>query len=184
LTSEAPQRIDVAGLSDRIAPHRCFACGTLNAEGMGLTIHVEPRRAWTDLTVEPRFQGWDGIAHGGILATILDEVMAWSLVADDHWGLTARMEVQFRRPVEIGRPLHAEGWVRRSRRRLVDTEARIVELESGQVLATSTGVYAAVDEARKRELQARYGWEAAISGGTLDLGDDDSHGVGPAQAPA
>jgi acyl-coenzyme A thioesterase PaaI-like protein len=145
---------------------------------MGLTIHVEPRRAWTDLSVEPRFQGWDGIAHGGILATVLDEVMAWSLVADDHWGLTARMEIQFRRPVEIGRPLHAEGWVRRSRRRLVDTEARIVDVESGLVLATSTGVYAAVDDARKGELQARYGWEPSITGGTLDTGDGSARGVG------
>jgi acyl-coenzyme A thioesterase PaaI-like protein len=178
LTSEAPQRIDVPGLAYRIAPHRCFACGTLNADGMGLTIHVEPRRAWTDLSVEPRFQGWDGIAHGGILATVLDEVMAWSLVADDHWGLTARMEIQFRRPVEIGRPLHAEGWVRRSRRRLVDTEARIVDVESGLVLATSTGVYAAVDDARKGELQARYGWEPSITGGTLDTGDGSARGVG------
>ena len=78
---------------------------------MGLVLHVEPRRCWTELTLERRFEGWDGIAHGGILCTILDEVMAWSLVGEDNWGLTARMNVEFKKPVEIGQPIRAEGWI-------------------------------------------------------------------------
>ena len=141
-----------------IAPHHCFACGTLNATGMGLVLHVEPRRAWTDLVLEQRFEGWDGIAHGGILCAVLDEVMAWSLVAEDNWGLTARMSVEFRKPVEIGRAIRAEGWITRSRRRIVDTAARIVDAKTGQELATATGVYVAADEARKRELRERYAY--------------------------
>ena len=103
MTSES-RVIDVPGVPRfEVAPHNCFACGTLNEQGMGLVLHVEPGRAWTDLTLERRFEGWDGIAHGGILCTILDEVMAWSLVGEDNWGLTARMSVDFRKPVEIGR---------------------------------------------------------------------------------
>ncbi len=45
-----------------------------------------PVAAWTELTSTDRFQGWDGIAHGGILCTILDEVMAWALVGDGQLG--------------------------------------------------------------------------------------------------
>ena len=141
-----------------VAPHHCFACGSLNTSGMGLILHVEPGRCWTEISLERRFEGWDGIAHGGILCTVLDEVMAWSLVGEDNWGLTARMSVEFHRPVEIGRPIRADGWVTRSRRRLVDTAARIVDPATGQGLATATGVYVAADEARKRELRARYGY--------------------------
>ena len=94
-------------------PHHCFACGTLNTRGLGPDLHVEPGRSWTDVTLDRRFEGWDGIAHGGILCTILDEVMAWSLVGADNWGVTARMRVEFRKPVEIGRPIRAEGWIDR-----------------------------------------------------------------------
>jgi len=157
LTSEATV-IDLPGLPRfEVAPHHCFACGTLNTSGMGLVLHVEPGRSWVELTLEPRFQGWEGIAHGGIVCTILDEVMAWALVGDDNWGLTARMSVDFRRPVVVGGTVRADGWVTRSRRRLVDTASRLTDAATGETLATATGVYLAADEARKQELRARYG---------------------------
>lgn len=161
MTSDA-RVIDVPGIARfEIAPHHCFACGTLNTQGMGLVLHVEPERAWADLTLEPRFQGWDGIAHGGILATILDEVMAWSLAGTDAWGVTGRMSIDFRKPVPLEAPLHAEGWIIRQRRRIIDTAGRIVDARSGLEYARSTGVYVAADEQRKAELRARYGLRPA-----------------------
>ena len=158
MTSET-RVIDVPGVTRfEIAPHHCFACGTLNASGMGLELHVEPGRSWVELTLEERFQGWDGIAHGGIVCATLDEVMAWALVGDDDWGVTARLSVVFKRPVLVGQELRADGWITRSRRRVVDTEGRLVDAATGETLATATGVYVAADEERKRELRARYGW--------------------------
>ena len=158
MTSET-RVVDVPGVTRfDIAPHHCFACGTLNTSGMGLLLHVEPGRSWVELTLEPRFQGWDQIAHGGIVCTILDEVMAWALVGADDWGLTARLSVEFKRPVLVGQDLRAEGWITRSRRRVVDTAGRLEDAATGQTLATATGVYVAADEARKRELRERYGW--------------------------
>ncbi len=164
--------VDVAGVPRlEIAPHHCFACGTLNTSGMGLVLHVEPGRSWVELTLEPRFQGWDGIAHGGIVTTILDEVMAWALVGEDNWGLTARIAVDFKRPVQVGQALRAEGWITRSRRRIVDTEARLIDPASGTTLATATGVYVAADEGRKRELRRRYGWTPLPATDTPDTVD-------------
>jgi len=148
-------------LTFEFEPHNCFACGTLNAHGLQLTLHLEEARSWTALTLDSRFEGWQGIAHGGIVCTILDEVMAWALVAEDNWGVTARMQVDFRKPVPIGRPLRADGWITRSRRRIVDTEARLVDAETGTELATATATYMAADEAHKQELRARYGVRAA-----------------------
>lgn len=150
------------------AAHNCFACGTLNTNGLGLVLHLEYERSWTDLTLDRQFEGWEGIAHGGIVSTILDEVMAWSLVAGDNWGVTARLAVEFRRPVPIETAIRADGWVTRSRRRVVDTSARLIELETGIELATATGVYVAADAARKRELQDRYGFRRLVPSGTGD----------------
>ena len=87
------------------AAHNCFACGTLNAGGLGLDLHIEPGRTWVALALDRRFEGWEGVIHGGILCTILDEVMAWTLVGEDNWGVTARMSVEFHRPVEVGMPI-------------------------------------------------------------------------------
>jgi acyl-coenzyme A thioesterase PaaI-like protein len=162
LTSEvagpAEPTIAAEGFRFEFAAHNCFACGTLNTSGLGLVLHLEHARSWTELTLDRRFEGWEGIAHGGIVSTILDEVMAWSLVASDNWGVTARLALEFRRPVPIETRIRADGWVERSRRRVVDTAARLIEVETGVELATATGVYVAADPARKRELQDRYGF--------------------------
>jgi acyl-coenzyme A thioesterase PaaI-like protein len=153
-----------------LSPHNCFACGTLNTHGLRLLLHVEPGRSWSAVALDERFEGWGGIAHGGILCTILDEVMAWALVGSDNWGLTTRLSVEFRKPVEVGRPFLAEGWVTRSRRRLVDTAARLVDTSTGTELATAEGVYFAAGEARKKELRERYGFRV-VGDGRIDIPD-------------
>jgi acyl-coenzyme A thioesterase PaaI-like protein len=133
-----------------------------------MTLHLEPARSWTTLELDRRFEGWEGVAHGGIVSTILDEVMAWALVAEDNWGVTARIAVAFRKPVPIGLAIRADGWVTRSRRRLVETAGRIVDVETGVELATATGTYVAADPARKQELRERYGFRKLESNVTLD----------------
>ena len=52
----------------------------------------------------------------------------------------------------------SEGWITRSRRRVVETEARLVDTEDGTELATATATYVAADDTRKRELRERYGF--------------------------
>lgn len=152
------------------ADHRCFACGSLNEHGMQLVLHVEPGRSWTELELEARFEGWAGIAHGGILCTILDEVMAWALVGEDNWGLTARLSVDFKRPVPTAHPIRAEGHVVSHRRRLVNTEASLVDRRTGDVLATATGTYVAAHPARRAELQERYGFRYLEATGSAAAG--------------
>jgi uncharacterized protein (TIGR00369 family) len=148
-------------LTIEVAPHRCFACGSLNEHGIHLDLHVAGDRCWTELVLPDRFQGWDGIAHGGIVCTILDEVMAWSLAASDNWGLTARMSVDFKRPVRIGTRIRGEGRILASRRRLHETAATLVDAETGELLASATATYVAADAGRKAELRARYRFRLA-----------------------
>lgn len=162
--------IDVPGVPRfEIAPHHCFACGTTNVHGLGLVLHVEPASSWTEVTLRRDFQGWDGIAHGGIIATLLDEVMAWSLAGGDDWGVTARMAVQFRRPVPIGVPLRVEGRIATRRRRLIETTAQLLTVADGELLATATGTYVSADDERKEELRARYGLRPAAMPDHVDV---------------
>jgi acyl dehydratase len=162
LTSEArtAQRIEERFAFD---PHHCFACGTLNTGGLHLDLHVDGRRCWVDTAIPGRFQGWDEIAHGGIVTTILDEVMAWSLVDHDSWGLTARLSVDFKRPVPLETPIHAEGWITEARRRVLTTAARLTNPADGSVLATAEATYVAAPEARKAALKRRYGYRGPVA---------------------
>jgi acyl-coenzyme A thioesterase PaaI-like protein len=132
-------------------------CGDLSEFGLRLKIHHVPGGCWADLVVPERFQGWEGVTHGGIVSTILDEVMSWSLIDRDLWGLTARLTVNFKRPVLVGREIHAEGRLLEVRRRVVTTSGRLVEIATGVELATAEATYVAVDEAKKALLQERYG---------------------------
>lgn len=141
-----------------IKPHHCFACGDLNVDGLRLRLHIEGDGCWTELTLADRFEGWQGIAHGGIVCTILDEVMAWSLARTDSWGVTARMAVDFKRPVPVGTPIRADGRLIRARRRVHETEAQLVDLRDGTVLAKATAVYVAGSPEQRRALKARYGF--------------------------
>jgi uncharacterized protein (TIGR00369 family) len=156
-------------LAIEVEPHNCFACGELNEHGLHLDLHVEGDRCWTELALPDRFQGWEGIAHGGILCTILDEVMAWSLAATDNWGVTARMNVAFRKPVHLGRPLRAEGWVTAARRRTIETAGRIADAVDGTLLATAEATYVAADDERRRQLQDRYRFRLVRRGASASV---------------
>jgi acyl-CoA thioesterase FadM len=84
-------------------------------------------------------------------------------VQNDSWGVTARMSVDFRRPVTVGQRIRAEGRITASRRRIQVTAATIVDAETGVELATAEATYVAASDARKRELKQRYG----VAEGTL-----------------
>lgn len=150
--------VRLRGQRIELDPHHCFACGELNTHGLHLVLHTDEGRCWSDLSLDARFQGWDGIAHGGIVATILDEVMAWALIDRDAWGVTAKLDIAFKRPVLLGTPIRGEGWVVETRRRLFSTAGRIVDVDSGTVLASATATYVAAAPDHRRALQERYGF--------------------------
>jgi uncharacterized protein (TIGR00369 family) len=142
-------------------PHACFGCGELNEAGLHLELHLEPGRCWAELEIPERFQGWEGVVHGGVLTTIMDEVMTWSLIERDSWGVTARLSMDFKQPVFVGRRVRALGRVVEDRRRVVTTAGSIVDPDTGIELVTAQATFVTVNAARKQELEARYGNLAA-----------------------
>jgi uncharacterized protein (TIGR00369 family) len=139
-----------------VEPHGCFVCGDLNEQGLRLPIYSSGDRAWTTLTIEPRFQGWADLTHGGILATLLDEVMGWALFERDCWGVTAEMSVRYKRPVPVGRRVRVEGWVVDVRRRLFHAAGRITDELDETILCSARATYVGADDATKAELKRRY----------------------------
>jgi uncharacterized protein (TIGR00369 family) len=154
--ASTPQRRDAAG-AFAFEPHHCFACGELNTHGLRLAIHTSPEGSWLETTLDRTFQGWEDVAHGGIVCTILDEVMAWAVIGRGTWGVTARLNVAFRRPVRTGRSIRAEGWVVQQDRRAARAEGRVLDGRTGEVLATAESTFVAVPPRELERLKARYG---------------------------
>jgi len=123
--------------------HYCFACGERNPDGLRLKIsYPEPGRCRIEFVPERKYQGWEGVMHGGIISTILDEAFAHALGGPDRApgeaAVTAEMTVRFKKPVRIGRKLVAEGRVTNVKGRVVECES-VIRDESGLELASAAG---------------------------------------------
>ncbi len=128
--------------------NQCFACGPDNSEGMHLRFDIDEqnRLAICKFTLSERYQGPPGHAHGGIIATILDEAMGKVNKLSQIVALTKRMEIDYLKPVPLGQPLIAIG---REKEKLGRKHTNVAEItnESGEVLARSEGLFIAVDAA-------------------------------------
>lgn len=88
-----------------------------------------------------QFQGWQGIAHGGIAMALLDEAMAHAAAAAGHRGVTASMQLRFRRPVPLDRALLVEGQVNWIRRNVLGLTARVSDRDDGRLLLEAEGSF-------------------------------------------
>jgi len=119
----------------------CFACGRANPIGLKLQFHFEGDEYVAALRLLPQHQGWAGIAHGGLVATALDETMARLLWEKDINAITGRLSVRYHRPVPIGETLHLRGRISRLRPPLVETRASATGSDGALVAeATATSM--------------------------------------------
>jgi len=115
----------------------CFACGIDNEQGLRLKITPTEDGCRTVFTPQRRFEGFHDVIHGGIVATVLDEVIAWACRLKGYNALTAELTVRYRRPLLVNVPVQAEARITREHGRLVFAESTIRD-EAGEILATAT----------------------------------------------
>lgn len=118
---------------------RCFACGSKNPIGLRMEVSFEEGVAFSTVTLKKDHQGWKGVAHGGIVSTLMDEVMAHAVIRTAGTGVTGSIDIRFRAPVPIEEPLRAEGRVENARGQVAITSARLLLEETGEVLAEAKG---------------------------------------------
>jgi uncharacterized protein (TIGR00369 family) len=142
-----------------LEPHssnRCFGCGGANPRGMRLAFEQDDvaRRIRGVFRVGQDYQGGPGFVHGGIVATLLDEVMAKVNRFAQEIAMTAELTVEYKKPVPTDEDLIVEGWEveRKGRARLRHGEIRDT---SGALLARARGRFVAIDEARFAALNAK-----------------------------
>jgi acyl-coenzyme A thioesterase PaaI-like protein len=130
--------VDSIGVTERLAARvnsSCYVCGTDNPRGFHMIFELsdqgEMSAAWTpDSTLE----GFEGIVHGGVVSTVLDESMAKAVAASGVEALTAELRVRFRHHVVSGSPLRVRGWITERNKRMIRAEAALLD-QAGSELA-------------------------------------------------
>lgn len=117
---------------------RCFACGRSNERGLKLPLRRTAGGVEIDHALPMEFEGWRGIVHGGIVATILDELLAWACKSAGIDAVTAELSVRFRQPLAAGQDFHGSGRITGRRGRLILAESRLVDSD-GRTIAEASG---------------------------------------------
>jgi acyl-coenzyme A thioesterase PaaI-like protein len=90
----------------------CFGCGSGNALGLRMKFCSDGRSVASSLVVPEHLCGWRQVVHGGIVATILDEIMGWSAIyLMKKVALTKRLTVDYLKPTPVNQALFVEGRV-------------------------------------------------------------------------
>ncbi len=118
---------------------RCIACGPHALHGLHMRFDVnEDKSVVSCVTVPHGFQGWRDVVHGGVVAVLLDEAMAYAAGAFGEIGMTADLKMRFRKSVPVGEPLLVSGNVLWQRRNVLGIAAAVRDA-AGTLLASAEG---------------------------------------------
>jgi uncharacterized protein (TIGR00369 family) len=92
--------------------HHCFGCSPINPHGLQMDFYYAEKTVFSWLSVPEHLCGWNNLLHGGVIATILDEIMSWTAIYIlKKFILTKKMTVEFIKPLTVGTKLTAKGMV-------------------------------------------------------------------------
>jgi len=146
----------------------CFVCGVENPCGLRIRFFNDGyQRVVARVTLGEQYKSYPSMAHGGILATILDETMGRALLADEdadaveeaRFMFTAKMEMRYRRPVPLNEELTVRGRVEQDRGRIAQVSGEIA-LADGTVAVEASATLVDIPHDRVIQiLTADVGWQ-------------------------
>jgi uncharacterized protein (TIGR00369 family) len=131
-------------------PHTksCFVCGESNPLGLQQIFETDGKIVHARFVPRAEHVGFKQTIHGGLLATLLDEIMVWACaVATQRFAFCAELNVRFLKPARPGEELHGTAELVSNRKdKLFETRG---ELRNGknEIVASATGKYLALKEA-------------------------------------
>ena len=105
----------------------CIACGDKNTHGLHLRFSRRGHMAAADWTPCQTQEGFRGVIHGGVIATVLDEAMSKAVVYRGWEALTVELTIRLRAKVKPGENLTVLGMILTKRKREIQTEACIID---------------------------------------------------------
>ncbi|MCX6244074.1 MAG: PaaI family thioesterase [Bacteroidetes bacterium] len=145
--------------------YNCFGCSPSHPSGLQLSFVEENDELIAEWEPKPQFEGYHGVLHGGIQATLLDEIASWVVyVKLKRAGVTSSMNVKYHKPVYLnGGPLILRSKVTGMRRNLADIHSGIYTA-SGELCSEATVTYYTFSEKVSKESFFYPGEEAFFNG--------------------
>ena len=135
----------------------CFACGKAHPYGLRLKMSADGNRIRCQWEPRPEHSGFDDTIHGGIIATVLDEIMAWACgILGGRFGHSVDLSIRYHHMLKPGQKVDCVGMIQEDRRGrifLTEGELRVGE----QLIATSTGKYLAAKGNPCEQLEPMFG---------------------------
>lgn len=145
----------------KIEGQNCFACGTANPIGLNMSFYQLDGAVCSDVTLGRYHGGWENMAHGGIISTLLDEAMSWAVIYFRKcFFVTRKMEIKYIKPVKIGIPLTVSASLSdvseapkiRARGEIRDGEGRLLVKSTGEFVALPKEKLSMVPDGAKKEM--------------------------------
>ncbi len=118
---------------------QCFLCGDKNPNGFRMTFHQENGDTVSEAIIPTQYQGFDGIVHGGIVATFLDEIMAHAVRKTGQRAMTGTLTVRFRKPCHTDERIQIRGRIVETNGRIIKTQGEMIQNEI--VVAEGEGIF-------------------------------------------
>ena len=136
------------------AGHNCFACSPRNSAGLRMNFFAHAESVYSRVTIPDHLCGWNNVAHGGVVSTILDETMSWAaMYLLKRVSLTQTMAVEFIKPVAIDTLMEAESSVVELQGRRDAIIKGVLTNADGKVCATSRGTFKTFSPAVAKRLK-------------------------------
>ncbi len=129
----------------------CFACGKENRHGLRLQFFADRDSVRGTFRPRDHFCGYPGLVHGGILASVADEVMWWAASWKEASScVTVELSVKYLKPAPTEGELELTGRVKGQKKRIMEVEGEVRDKE-GKVYATAWGKYLILTDEKNRE---------------------------------
>ncbi|MFQ3549567.1 MAG: PaaI family thioesterase [Armatimonadota bacterium] len=117
---------------------KCFICGEDNPNSLMLKFTYNDNECYSIMTPEEKYQGFKGITHGGILAAVLDEVMAKAAINKGYCVATGELTVRYKSPAYIGREIKIVGRIDSKKGRKVFCSGEAIQ--DNKIVAESSAI--------------------------------------------
>ena len=116
----------------------CFVCGQNNPIGLKLEFSFDGEAMTTEFMPRKEHQGYMNIVHGGIISTLLDEIMVKLAIELGMPAVTAQMDIRLRKSARVGERLAFSATILEKTNKLLITEAKAVT-DDGEIVAEAKG---------------------------------------------
>jgi len=127
--------------------NNCFVCGKGNPIGLKLVFRIEDNVCRSEFTPSDIHCGYSGVTHGGIIFSVLDDVMANWVYLQGIKAFTAKCDIRYKDALPTGTPVRLEGHCVKQRGRLVVMQGKMIRQDNDEIVAETLASFMAEAQA-------------------------------------